>query len=348
MTEHKGMGKKEILEALDRTARSGRSILGAFEYLDNSDPKGAYYYKAIENAYGVKPTLFSTYYPFDVPQKRFIWEDADARLIKHYNEGAICLVHSQNNIWAADLVPQDGKTDFICNLDETNNDRIKSYYERYLEVRKQWADALETLKNAGVTVIYRPFVEMTNPFHWDGNTQSEKGYAAFKRVWRQLYNYMTKERGLDNLLWCFAPQAGGGAEKGLKFWPGDEYVDVIGLTLYSSGNKDGPMSIARELELWDFSGYFSLGKPIGFSELGVRSRINENTGEMTEPGDFSNLLKHIKSDLKGKISFCCMWCVELGLLNDKHLFAEEFVNDDFFIKLTEMVENTALRRKNRK
>ena len=339
LAEHKGMGKREIIEALNQAARSGRSILGAFEYLDNSDPKSADYYGAVERAYGIKPALFSTYYPFDGTKKRFLCEEADKRLIKHYNEGALCLVHSQNNRWAEDLVTEEDKTDFICNLDETNEKRNMIYYNRYLEVREQWAEALLALKNAGVTVIYRPFVEMTNIFHWDGNTKSEKGFDAFKRVWKQLYNYMTKDCGLDNLLWCFAPQAGGGAQKGLKFWPGDEYVDIIGITLYSRGNKDGPMSISRELELWDYSGYFSLGKPVGFSELGVKPQTDADTGEITEPGDFSNLLKHIKSNLKGKISFCCMWCVELGLLHENHLFAKEFVNDKFFINLPELIRS---------
>ena len=336
MTEKNGLKKEEIIGILNAAAREGRSVLGVFEYLNSPDKKSADYYRAVENAYGVKPALFSTYYPFSETEKRFLWEEADRRLIKHYNEGALCLVHSQNNRWAEDLVTEEDKTDFICNLDETNEKRNMIYYNRYLEVREQWAEALLALKNAGVTVIYRPFVEMTNPFHWDSNTKSEKGLAAFKRVWIQLYNYMTKERGLDNLVWCFAPQAGGGAEKGLKFWPGDEFVDIIGLTLYSKGNRDGIMSVARELELWDYSEYFKLGKPVGFSELGVKPQTDEVSGEITEPGDFSNLLKHIKSELMGKISFCCMWAVEQGLLYEKHLFAREFVNDGFFVKLPEL------------
>ena len=351
--------KTAQIKFLNHVAKSGRSILGVFEYLNNSDPKSDNYYRAIEDAYGIKPALFSTYYPFNEELKRFEWEEANERIIKHYNEGAICLVHSQNNRWAEDLVTEDEITDFICNLDETNNDRIMSYYERYLEVRKQWADALEALKKAGVRVIYRPFVEMTNHFHWDCNAKSQKGYAAFKRVWVQLHDYMENERGLDNIIWCFAPQAAGGWKAYVKdsngnqkevgaarFYPGDDYVDIIGFTHYSCGNKDGMFSIARELELWDYSEYFKLGKPVGFSELGVKPRINENTGEMTEPGDFANLLQHIKSEFKGKISFCCMWSVEQGLLYEKHLSAKEFVNDDYFIKLTDMVGHTVVKEEN--
>ena len=336
MIENKSLKKEEIIGVLNAAAREGRSVLGVFEYLDSPDIKSADYYRAVENAYGVKPALFSTYYPFSGAEKRFLWEEADKRLIEHYREGAICLVHSQNNEWAADLVRDQDKTDFILNLDETNEERNMTYYNRWLEVRKQLADGLEALKKAGVTVIYRPFVEMTNPFHWDSNTKTQEGFAAFKRIWRQLYNYMTKERRLDNLVWCFSPQAGGGAKRGLNFWPGDEFVDIIGVTLYSKGNKDGPMSIARELELWDYSEYFGLGKPVGFSELGVKPQTDSNNGEITEPGDFSNLLKHIKSELKGKISFCCMWAVEQGLLYEKHLFAREFVKDGFFVKLPEL------------
>lgn len=340
MIENKGMGKREILEVFEKTARSGRSVLGVFEYLDHPDPQAAHYYEAVKDAFGVTPALFSTYYPFDEKTKRFRCGEANRRLIGHYRQGAVCLIHSQNNCWAADLVPEEDRTDFILHLDETNPARNQTYYNRYKQVREEWANALGELKKAGVTVVYRPFVEMTNPFHWDGNTKSEAGFAAFQRVWRQLYDYMVKTRGLDNLVWCFAPQAAGGAERGLRFYPGAEYVDVIGLTLYSNGNTDGPMSIARELSLWDYSGYFALGKPVGFSELGVRTQTDRQTGKITEPGDFMNLLKHIKLHFTGKISFCCMWSTAQGLLCENHLFASEFLHDRFFVTLPELSGET--------
>ena len=41
-----------------------------------------------------------------------------------------------------------------------------------------------------------------------------------------------------------------------------------------------------------------------------------------------------------------MWSVEQGLLYEKHLSAKEFVNDDYFIKLTDMVGHTVVKEEN--
>ena len=321
--------KTAQIKFLNHVAKSGRSILGVFEYLNNSDPKSDNYYRAIEDAYGIKPALFSTYYPFNEELKRFEWEEANERIIKHYNEGAICLVHSQNNRWAEDLVTEDEITDFICNLDETNNDRIMSYYERYLEVRKQWADALEALKKAGVRVIYRPFVEMTNHFHWDCNAKSQKGYAAFKRVWVQLHDYMENERGLDNIIWCFAPQAPGGAKHGLAYYPGNDYVDIIGITSYPGG-ATGADSIDNYLKENSFDGYYQLGKPFGFSEIGIHEANNEQ-------GDWAHILNALKNTMPS-VAFANIWSGLEGVLTDTNTNAEKFLKSSFTVKLNELPE----------
>lgn len=326
--------KTAQIDLLNFVAKSGRSILGAFEHLGHRDPKADGYYKALEETYGFSPAMYSTYYPYDRAALHFNYEEANRRIEAHYKDGALCMVHSQNS-WGRFLIEdfkdEEDPVDFLRNFDAENPNRNMKVYERYLLHQKNWGDALEDLKNREVTVFYRPFVEMTNRYHPECYTRTESGFEHFKNIWRQHYDYIVNERGLDNIIWCFAPQAPGGAKHGLAYYPGNDYVDVIGFTLYSQGNSNGERSIARELELWDFSGYFELGKPVGFSELGV----NEG-GTSVEPGDFANLLYYLKKAFKRKISFCCMWSVEQGLLCEKNLHAEEFIKDGFFINLKEL------------
>ncbi|MGN0493576.1 MAG: glycoside hydrolase family 26 protein [Acutalibacteraceae bacterium] len=334
MLKHINQSKTAQIEFLNSAAKNGRSVLGAFEHLGNPDPKADGYYRALAETFGVSPAMYSTYYPYDRAALRFNYGEANRRVEAHFKEGALCMVHSQNS-WGRFLIEdfkdEEDPVDFLRNFDAENPDRNMKVYERYLLHQKNWGDALEDLKNRGVTVFYRPFVEMTNRHHPECYTRTESGFYHFKNIWRQHYDYMVNERGLDNIIWCFAPQAPGGASYGLNYYPGNDYVDVIGFTLYSQGNSNGERSIARELELWDFSGYFELGKPVGFSELGV----NEG-GATEEPGDFANLLYYLKKGFKGKVSFCCIWSVEQGLLCEKNLHAEEFINDDYFIGLEEL------------
>ena len=233
--------------------------------------------------------------------------------------------------------------DILRNFDSTNENRNMKVYERYMLHQKNWGDAIEDLKKSGVKIIYRPFVEMTNPYHAECYTKTKSGFEHFKRIWQQHYNYMVNERGLDNIIWCFAPQCAGGAEHGLAYYPGNDYVDIIGFTLYSYGDTNGSFSIAKELELWDFSDYFRLGKPVGFSELGVMQKYDENK-ILTEHGDFSNLMYYLKKAFLGKVSFCCMWSVEQGLLCEKNLYAREFVTDNSFITLPELLGTSHTRQ----
>jgi mannan endo-1,4-beta-mannosidase len=47
------------------------------------------------------------------------------------------------------------------------------------------------------------------------------------------HDYMTKERGLDNLVWSYSPDAGGLTDTNFgEKWPGDEYVDMVGIDFY--------------------------------------------------------------------------------------------------------------------
>src|SRR5678816_2240092 len=56
------------------------------------------------------------------------------------------------------------------------------------------------------------------------------GSQAFQRVYRMIVEYLRVERGLDNLLFAYAPSH---ATTGyLSGYPGDAYVDVLGLDLY--------------------------------------------------------------------------------------------------------------------
>lgn len=83
------------------------------------------------------------------------------------------------------------------------------------------AAQLLRLKDAGIPVLFRPLHEASGGWFWWGTG----GPEAYIKLYTLLYDRLTNEYGLDNLIWVWNGQS--------KDWyPGDEYVDIIGMDIY--------------------------------------------------------------------------------------------------------------------
>lgn len=99
------------------------------------------------------------------------------------------------------------------------------------------ADRLELLKDAGIVVIWRPFHEAAGNstiysygkawFWWGAD-----GAEPCVKLWRMMYDYFS-QRGLNNLIWVWTSQTKDG-----DWYPGDEYVDMVGRDLYNYKLED--------------------------------------------------------------------------------------------------------------
>lgn len=85
------------------------------------------------------------------------------------------------------------------------------------------ANYLKLLKDAGIPVLWRPLHEASGGWFWWG-----KNATSFKKLWQMMFDYF-KEQGLDNLVWVWTSQGDDD-----DWYPGDNYVDVIGRDLYGS------------------------------------------------------------------------------------------------------------------
>jgi mannan endo-1,4-beta-mannosidase len=137
-------------------------------------------------------------------------------------------------------------------------------HERWMRELNVLAAGLQELKAAGVVVLWRPFHEMNGGWFWWGGQPP----AKFVRVWQQMFDYFTRTKGLDNLLWVYSPNHG---EHTADYYAGDAYVDLIGLDAYTDliepKHIRGYVEIAR------------LPKPFGFTEFGPH-------GPQDPPGDY--------------------------------------------------------------
>jgi mannan endo-1,4-beta-mannosidase len=106
-------------------------------------------------------------------------------------------------------------------------------HEAYKGTLDAFADFF--LKISPMPVIFRPFHEHNGEWFWWGKTHvSEQDYIA---LWRFTVEYLRDKKGVHNLIYAFSPDRGridlshGWADY-FYGYPGDEYVDVMGLDDY--------------------------------------------------------------------------------------------------------------------
>ena len=87
------------------------------------------------------------------------------------------------------------------------------------------AGHLKTLADKGVPVLWRPLHEASGRWFWWGY----KGPGACKALYRLMFQRFTGVHGLNNLVWVWTTDEAGDA---LNWYPGDQYVDIIGRDYY--------------------------------------------------------------------------------------------------------------------
>jgi mannan endo-1,4-beta-mannosidase len=154
---------------------------------------------------------------------------------------------------------------------------------RWMHELDQVAGGLQQLKDAGVVVLWRPFHEMNGDwFWWNG-----KDPATFIKMWRQMFDYFTKTKGLDNLLWVYAPNHG---DKTTAYYPGDRHVDLVGLDAYTDFVDTNHIKGYAEMA--------QIKKPFGFTEFGPH-------GPSNPPGDYDYLrfIQGVQKDFPRTVFF---------------------------------------------
>jgi mannan endo-1,4-beta-mannosidase len=89
---------------------------------------------------------------------------------------------------------------------------------------------LQQLKDKNVEVLWRPYHEMNQGSFWWGGRPGANGT---RKLYQQLHDYMTKTKGLTNLIWVWDVQDFGSlADDVNSYNPGNDYWDVAALDVY--------------------------------------------------------------------------------------------------------------------
>ncbi len=105
------------------------------------------------------------------------------------------------------------------------------------------AGYLQLLENENIPVIWRPLHEAAGNYNLYGPNGAwfwwgRGGAEPCKALWRLLYDQLVNVYGLDNLIWVWTVDVTQGAEdQYIDWYPGDEYVDILGVDIYESNTS---------------------------------------------------------------------------------------------------------------
>ena len=161
--------------------------------------------------------LVSYMWHWNVPDSKEAWDNG----VSNYNFDGYAFYSDQTSFDIREaLKPGTWQNDFI------------------MEDIKEVAGYLQLLEDAGIPVIWRPLHEAAGNYgiyssgawFWWGR----HGAEPCKQLWRLLYDQLVNVYGLDNLIWVWTVDVVKGyEERNLEWYPGDEYVDILGVDIYA-------------------------------------------------------------------------------------------------------------------
>ena len=134
------------------------------------------------------------------------------------------------------------------------NDENSAEYKAMLSDIDYISGLLKELQEAGVPVIWRPLHEAAGGWFWWG----AKGGAPLKALWQLMFDRMVNHHRLHNLIWVWTREPGDD-----DWYPGDEYVDIVGRDIYKEGNHS-----SHAIEFNNMNALYGGKKMVTLSEVG--------------------------------------------------------------------------------
>jgi len=186
-----------------------------------------------------------------------------------------------------------------CNIQLVLN-RNHAYHRSFFRQLDGVATALEKLQDEGVVVFLNIFPEMSGSWFWWGGQNPE----LFKELYRTTFDYLVKKRRLNNLLFVFEPSCA--CPKGVAYYPGDRYVDMVGISTYVDWNQE-----LTPAQIPEYQMLCRLGKPMALSEWGPR-RGREQLGKDQPPADNLKLMRAVQQNFP-QIVWWMNWSVAYAI-----------------------------------
>ncbi|WP_293880515.1 MULTISPECIES: glycoside hydrolase family 26 protein [unclassified Sphingobacterium] len=171
-------------------------------------------------------------------------------------------------------------------------------YQSYLDRIADFLAQCKGPNGEAIPIIFRPFHEFDGDWFWWGKGHATK--EEFVQLWRYTVHYLREELGVHQLLYAFSPDCKFYTRaEYLTQFPGDEYVDILGMDNYWDFRPDGandPAAAGMKMEIVSALAV-EKGKIAALTETGLE--------RITDPNWFTTILQPILT--KWPMAYCMLW-----------------------------------------
>lgn len=184
----------------------------------------------------------------------------------------------------------------------TANKKYTAWLDKMVDLSSQLKDK----DGKQYSVIFRPFHEQTGSWFWWGSATTS--VDQFKSVYRYTVDYL-RDKGVHNFLYAYTPGGNltGDKDRYLKWYPGDSYVDVLGIDCYDTvapiGSEKWMDGLTKDVAMVSQVAQEKNKIPV-LSEYGVHLNQTGTEGE----GWYTNVLNHLEANKDAKkIAYMFTW-----------------------------------------
>jgi len=108
--------------------------------------------------------------------------------------------------------------------------RLHKKYKLWLSRVATFFKGLKADDGSAIPVVFRPYHEMNGGWFWWG-----KGHCTpeeYIKLWQETIAILSNDFEVHNLLYAYSPNTVKNSENYLKYYPGDAYVDILGVDIY--------------------------------------------------------------------------------------------------------------------
>ncbi len=176
-------------------------------------------------------------------------------------------------------------------------------HQKYKEILNgigAWALDVKGSDGKAVPMIFRPYHEFDGGWFWWGKPHCTR--EEFITLWRFTVSYLKDSLGVHNFIYAFSPDNKFKTEEQfLERYPGDEWVDLVGMDNYGDMGRNRYDLDTAALKLKIVSDYArKAGKLAAFTETGLESIPNSSWWTET-------LLKVMRSDKNMRLCYVLVW-----------------------------------------
>lgn len=176
------------------------------------------------------------------------------------------------------------------------HDKYKTYLDRIAEV----ARTSVTDEGECIPFIFRPFHEFDGDWFWWGKSHCTR--EQFVELWRFTVDYLRYKQQVHSILYAFSPDCRfNTSDEFLERYPGDDYVDMLGIDDYWDFRPDGANNPSLALEKLKIVSRLAQekGKLAAFTETGLEG--------VKQKDWYTKVLLPILKDKELKLAYVLVW-----------------------------------------